>query len=212
MSAQMESRLEAQAAAAVQMDEQRTDTGSETQRETAAPPKRKAFSRYFAHLNLLIRTPRQFYSEVASEEGYSEALTFLVTSSVFFTMVSYTYLFNSDLRMIPVILLNSIGMPFLAAGMAWMTMVMFFGRQEGGYARVFSIFAYAAGTVMLISWIPALGWATEIWRLLLVGVGIQRVYSLGWKKTFFVVVASTVVLTMFFWSSAPIISSLKSLF
>ncbi len=214
----MSAQADVQAAADIQaasveatMDGCISTTGTAGSENTAQPTKRKAFSRYFAHLNMLIRVPSRFYAELPQKTGYTEALVFLITSSVFFTAVSFTYLFNSDVRMIPVILINSLGMPFIAGALGWATLVMFFGKQVGGYARVFSIFAYAAGAVMLVSWIPALGWATEIWRLILVCIGLHRAYQLGWKKSFFVTVASTVVLTMFFWSTAPVISSLKAL-
>jgi hypothetical protein len=175
----------------------------------AKRPDRKAFARYFAHLNMLIRSPGEFYAALPAQTGFGEATAFLLTSSIFFTTVSFTYLFNSDFRMIPVILANSLGMPILASGLAWVTMVMFFGKRTGGYPKVFSIFAYASGAVMLVSWIPALGWITEAWRLLLVGTGLCRSCGLGWKKSLFVVLASTVVMTMFFWSLAPVIAAFK---
>ncbi len=159
----------------------------------------------------IIRSPSAFYKSVQLEQETRKALTFLLISSVFHATVSMSYFYENSLLMGGIYLLNDIFMPVLAAVFSFLLAGML-QSSSTAFLRILSIYAYASGAIMVISWIPSLGMILEPIRAVLVIIGLKKACDIGWIKAIFIVACSGLLLLVFFWSIAPVLSTMKTMF
>ncbi len=122
--------------------------------ETATVAERRIGIRdYFEILFEIIRSPARYYQKVANETGSRNALFFLMISAVFYCSVSMAYFFENSLAMGVVMMINAVVMPVFSAAITFILLSMT-GLGRVSYGRVFNIYGYASGAVMVVSWIP----------------------------------------------------------
>ncbi|WP_243545384.1 YIP1 family protein [Pseudodesulfovibrio tunisiensis] len=165
---------------------------------------------YFEILINLMRHPAVFFADVAGETGTRRAWMFLFISALFYASVSMSYFFESSLQMGVVMMANGLLMPLLATLFTYILVGMFH-TERIEFARIFNIYAYATGAMMVVSWIPGLAIVLEPVRALLVGVGLVKACGLGKLKAASMVVATAFLLLMFFWTLAPVVMELRAL-
>ncbi|MBG0788926.1 MAG: hypothetical protein H0S80_00340 [Desulfovibrionaceae bacterium] len=166
---------------------------------------------YFDILMEVMRSPARFYERTAQETGSRKPLLFLMVSAIFYCSVSMAYFFENSLTMGLIMMANAVLMPAFAAMITFILLGMS-GRERTPFSRVFNIYAYASGAVMVISWIPGLAIVMEPVRALLVGVGLVKALGIGKIKAVLLLVMTAVLLLLFFWSAAPLVLELKTLF
>ncbi|NDV19858.1 hypothetical protein GO013_10540 [Pseudodesulfovibrio sp. JC047] len=166
---------------------------------------------YFDVIFAVIRSPVRYFEGVAEESGSRRALVFLMISAVFYCSVSMAYFFENSLTMGVVMMMNAVLMPALGAVFSFILLGMS-GRGKISYGRVFNVYAYASGAVMVISWIPGLAIVMEPVRAVLVGVGLYKVTGISKLKAALIVVTTAVLLLMFFWAAAPLVFEMRTLF
>lgn len=166
---------------------------------------------YFDTISAIMRSPARHFERTAMETGSRKALLFLMISGIFYCSVSMTYFFENSLAMGVVMMANAVLMPAFAAMITFILLGMT-GPSKIPYGRVFNIYAYASGAVMIVSWIPGLAVVMEPVRALLVGVGLVKMLGVGKLKAGLIVVMTAILLLLFFWSAAPLIMNLKHLF
>lgn len=162
---------------------------------------------YLQTMTRLISSPSAFFRELPEGPVHRRAFRFLLLSSLFFVSVSLTYFFDRAVIMVVILMANSLLMPVITAGISFMILTMCFGRTVS-FSRMFSLYAYATGTVMTVSWIPGLIWITELWRLVLVTIGLNRGCGLSWMRSVMLVVLTMTVILLLFWSAAPLLADL----
>ncbi|MGE4291840.1 MAG: YIP1 family protein [Desulfovibrio sp.] len=168
-------------------------------------------SKFFQTLTELIRAPRQFYAQLEdTPENYKNSWRFLAYASLFYAVVSITYFFDHKLAMIGILLLNAMVLPAILAAMAMLVMSMFLGVKVP-FRRIFSIYAFASGAVMPVSWIPALQVFTEPIRALLVGIGMVKACGLRWWQAAIALLVSVGLYILLFWSALPVIMQVKEM-
>ncbi|BBD08158.1 YIP1 family protein [Desulfovibrio ferrophilus] len=165
---------------------------------------------YFDALVNIMRSPAGFYREIAEETGMRKAMLFLFVSAMFYSTVSMTYFYENSLTMGGVYLLNALVMPVLAAIFSF-TLAGIVPGSNVRFDKIFSVYAYASGAIMVISWIPALSMILELFRAALVTVGLVRACGMGWIKSLCVVGMTAVLLLVFFWTLDPVLMELKAL-
>ncbi len=165
---------------------------------------------YFDTIFLVMRSPARHFEHVAAERGSRRALLFLMISALFYCSVSMTYFFENSLVMGVVMMANAVLMPGFAALITFILLGMS-GRDRAPFGRVFNVYAYASGAVMVVSWIPGLAMVMEPVRALLVGVGLVKTLGVGKARAAVLVVLTAVLLLLFFWSAAPLVLELKPL-
>lgn len=165
---------------------------------------------YIDTLVNIIRSPAAFYSDVAAEENIRKPLMFLFVSALFNATASMSYFFENSLLMGGVFLLNAMFMPCLAAVFTFSMAGVLPGKKTE-FSRIVSVYAYASGAVMVISWIPALGMVLEPVRAVLVVVGLNKACKMGWLKSLALVACSALLLLVFFWSLAPVLADIKAM-
>ena len=166
---------------------------------------------YFDIIFAVIRSPARHFEQAASDNDSRRALLFLMISSIFYCSVSMTYFFENSLMMGVIMMANAVLMPAFAA-MATFILIGMTGTGKVPFWRVFNVYAYASGAVMVISWIPGLAIAMEPVRALLVGIGLVKMIGVSKLKAIMLVVMTAVLLLLFFWSAAPLVMELKTFF
>lgn len=165
---------------------------------------------YFEVLSDVVRSPLRFFESVADEKGSKRAGTFLFISAIFYSSVSMTYFYDRSFLFGTIILANAMLMPFLTAGITY-ALDGLFVRNGMQFSKFYIVYAYATGAMMLISWLPSLGWVFEPIRAALVCVGLVKVCGYRWIQAVIMVVATAIVLVTLFWLLAPLLVQLKNL-
>jgi hypothetical protein len=165
---------------------------------------------YFQAVAGVIGSPRRFFKELPDPVGLRRAFGFLLVSGLFFTGASLLYIQEQHALIGGIFLANALFMPFIAAAVSYMVMIMTLGRRVA-FERLFAVYAFAAGVTLLVSWIPLSLWFTEPWRWVLVGMGMVKGCGLGWRQAILIIGVSIVILILFFWSLAPLMPHLRGL-
>ncbi len=166
---------------------------------------------YMDTLFAIMRSPVKYFESVADESGSRRALFFLMISGIFYCSVSMTYFFENSLIMGVIMMANAIFMPALAAAFTFCIISMSTCSRVP-YGKVFNVYAYAGGALMVISWIPGLVMVMEPVRAVLVGIGLVKACGLGKMQAALLVILTAVLLLIFFWTAAPAILELRSTF
>ena len=135
---------------------------------------------------------------------------FLLVSSLFFTVASFTCFMENHWVLCSIFLVNALVMPFIAAGIAFMLMLLIVGRRIP-FERLFAIYAFAAGVTLLVSWIPFSNWLTEPWKWALIGLGMVKGGGLTWRQTILILGLSVVLLILLFRAFFPVAAFLREL-
>lgn len=181
------------------------------QESEATTTQRVDTSKFFGTLTEIIRAPRQFYAELEdTPQNYRNALRFLAYAALFHSIVSVTYFFDHKLAMVGILFINAMVLPGLLAALAMLIMAMFMGCRVP-FKRIFTIYAFASGAVMPVSWIPALQVFTEPIRALLVGIGLVKCCGLRWWQAVLALLISVGLYLLLFWSALPLIMQIKEM-
>ncbi|QGY40306.1 hypothetical protein GM415_09270 [Pseudodesulfovibrio cashew] len=172
---------------------------------------RMGIREYFDTLFEVMRSPSAHFERAAVETDSRRARFFLMVSALFYCTVSMTYFYENSLAMGSIMLANAVLMPAFGAMITFILLGMS-GQGKVPYGKVFNIYAYASGAVMVVSWIPGLAIVMEPIRALLVGIGLVKSAGIGKLKAALLVMVTAVLLLLFFWSAAPLALELKPLF
>ena len=154
---------------------------------------------YLSTLGRLIRRPAAFFQELPRDAGWGRPFKFLLISSALHTAAAMALSAMTPPGELPLAagaarFINALGMPLVMAGLAFLpTLLLPFGRPRP--SRLFAVFAYSGGVILLISWLSAFVWFGESMRWILAGFGLvhgcgfSRVLALG-------VMAATIVMTV----------------
>ena len=165
---------------------------------------RFTFGFYFQSLTRMLSSPARFFGELPERTGFSQPFGFLMISSLFFAGASLTTLNENHIVMGGILLVNAVVMPMITAGISFMVMTMSMGKRVA-FARLFSIYAFAAGVTLLASWIPLFVWITEPWKWLLIVLGMVKGCGFKWIQAILIAAASIFILVLLFWSVSPLI-------
>jgi hypothetical protein len=159
---------------------------------------------YYTTLTRLWFSPGRFFSETPECQTFRKPFAFLLLSSLFFAAVSVLYVHEQVLFNVAILLFNALAMPFVAAAFGYLVMTMTMGKRTG-YLRLFTVYAFASGSTMLLAWIPFSLWFTESWKWVLIGIGLVRGCGFRPLQAVAVIGVSVVILILFFWSLGPVI-------
>lgn len=160
---------------------------------------------YFRILTKIIREPGNFFSNVPADIGLKQPGGFLLTSSLI-CMVAHL---ASNMPQNPILIgsilfINAIGMTFIAAGIGYMLMLMFMGKQVR-FLFFFSVYAFSLGVILLFSWLPFFVWMTEPWKWWLIGTGMTKALGFKWTQAALIIIISYAIIALFFWSLLPVV-------
>jgi len=156
----------------------------------------------------MLSSPSRFFGELPGETGLRQPLGFLIISGLFFAGASLTTISENQILMGGILLVNSVAMPFVTAGISFMVITMSMGKRMT-FARLFSVYAYATGVTLLASWIPLFVWLTEPWKWMLIVIGLVKGCGFRWMQAILVVAVSIFVVVLSFWSLGPVLAFIK---
>jgi hypothetical protein len=107
-----------------------------------------------------------------------------------------------------VLFLNAMLMPLITASLIHMFMTMSMGKKNS-LQKIYAVVALATAPTLLFSWIPAAGFVTEPWRMLLIGFGLNKACGFSWKQTVWLLVAAFGSLLLLLWSALPLIRDFR---
>ncbi len=180
-----------------------------TPKADAAGAERFSVGSYFQTLKELVASPQSFFAGRSLEEGLRVPLLYLLFSALFHTAACMSYVPENRLLMAGIILLNAMVMPLLAAG-AGLLVTRVVTRKPVSFTGLCSVYAYASGTTLLVSWIPLFFWFSEPWKWLLIAVGLFKTCGLNRWQTTLVLAGSIVLVTLFFAWLAPSLLGVKN--
>ena len=161
---------------------------------------------YFQALAKVLGEPGTFFSELSIDKGFKQSFGFLLVSSGFFAGASLlTRQYANPLLTGGIFFVNAVGMTFIAAGLGYMLMSMFFGKKAT-FSQLLAVYAYASGVTLLASWIPLFVWLTEPWKWILIAMGLTKSCGFRWNQTVVVIGGSFGIMVLFFKSLLPLIS------
>ncbi len=166
---------------------------------------------YFDALVSMVKRPGEFFGNFPENPGYRRSLAFLLLSSLFFAGAGLAANLDRQMEITLVLWVNALGMPVISAALCFAALTLTTRRRQS-FALVFAVFAYASGTTMLLSWIPWILFATELWKWYLVGLGLVKVFGLKWSGALLMLGITLVSLFLFFYSIFPIVSAVKVYF
>jgi hypothetical protein len=160
---------------------------------------------YFQTLTRLLGEPRRFFGSGLPQSGWRQSLGFLILSGLFFTGASII----ADPRpksalMAAIFFVNAVGMPFVAAGLGYMVMMLIMGRRVG-FAQFFSIYALSSGATLLVSWVPFFLIFSEPWKWWLIATGMVKGIGFRWVQALLIIGLSIGIWLLFFWTALPLI-------
>ena len=133
---------------------------------------KKSFS-YFQIITGMLSRPGNFLSTGLSDHDIKTPVLFLLISTIFFSFASLTVVKGNIVLSAGILILNAITMPVITATVS-LIFIRLFIPGSVSFIRIFSIHAFAGGTVLLVAWIPMILWITEPWKWILIIIGYAK--------------------------------------
>ncbi|WP_027362784.1 YIP1 family protein [Desulfospira joergensenii] len=146
-----------------------------------------------AMVQLLIE-PGRFFCELREQSSPGRALGFVLISCGFFALASLlTGTFAEPLwQMAPAFFFGASGMILISSLIGYITMVTILGKRTP-FGMVFSLYTFATGITLFVSWLPFLLWLTEPWKWFLVFLGFKNVCRTSGRQALAILLMSMVI-------------------
>jgi hypothetical protein len=133
---------------------------------------KKGFS-YLRIIVSMLSRPGHFYGSNLSDGDMKTPVLFLLISTAFYVSASLTVMRDNIFILAGILFFNTVTMPFITAAVSVIFIRIFTGSSIG-FMRIFSVHAFAGGTVLLAAWIPMLFLITEPWKWVLIITGYVK--------------------------------------
>ena len=170
-------------------------------------PSKFQWGDYFTILSGVVKNPRSFFYENAAEVSWVKPTVILLVSSLIFTAASGIMgLPHSSVLMMLILFVNAFGMVIITSGLGYLVMALL-RKSDAAYPKIFSIYAYASGAVLVVAWMPFMLWITEIWRWWLIGCGLIYGCGIKTRDAVFIISLSLLILVILFRTLLPVLKS-----
>ena len=152
-----------------------------------------------------LTAPGRFFSREGKRAHWAHALG-LVTISAFLA-AGAALLVNkpgSPWFGTGLFIFNAMGIVLISTVSGFLTMRLF-PEARIPFGQLFSVYAFSGTWPIVLSWIPGVSLATEVWRWWLIGIGLTRGGGLSWRQAL-AIIAGSVGLTMLFLSALIMLS------
>lgn len=159
---------------------------------------------YGVNLTRLLFSPSHFFSELPNPGKRAAPFVFLGCSGIFFFTASLL-IHSPGQRLVfaAIRFTNAVGMMVLLALLGYVIMGLSIGRKTT-FETFFGVYAYASGAALLIAVVPSLLLISEIWRWVLIGIGLTRACGIRWFAACWIIAGSWLMATLLFRSSLAI--------
>ena len=165
--------------------------------ETVNGPEAFSVQFYLQTAGQIARRPGEFFAGRAGDSGWAQPLGFLLISSLIHATAGLTQSTMAPWLAFSLALANAMVTTMVAA-LAACPAVMLLKHNHVPLVKVASIYAYAAGVTLLVSWLPSLLWFGEITKWALAGVGLVKALEMKrWQALVVVVVSFAITVFLF---------------
>ena len=165
--------------------------------DTVNGPEAFSVQFYLQTTGQLARRPGDFFSDHAADYGWAQPLGFLLISSLIHATAGLTQSPLTPWLAFSLSLANALVTTMIAA-LAACPAVMLLKQTHVPLVNVTSIYAYAAGVTLLVSWLPSLLWFGEITKWALVGIGLVKALEMKrWQALAVVIVSFAITVFIF---------------
>ena len=152
---------------------------------------------YFQALTRLLGAPGQFFQELSGETAFQKPLGFLILSAFFSTVAKLALIRDGYLILSAIFFINAVVMPMIASTIAFLVGNAALANRVR-LRQYISVFAFASGTTMFLSWIPPLVWVAEPWKWILVYKGMTRGCGLRNMRAILIILVTVTVICLSF--------------
>ena len=145
----------------------------------------------------MLGRPGTFFSTSLSDQDIKSPVIFLLISTVFYCSAGLTVLKGNIVLSAGILALNAVIMPFITAVVSAF-FIRLFTADSISFTRIFSIHAFAGGTVILAAWIPLILWITEPWKWILIVIGYAKGCGMPFMKAIIISVFTVGVIVSVF--------------
>ncbi len=144
----------------------------------------------YSLIQLLIE-PGLFFKELVEKTTLRRTLGFMVICCGFFAGASLlTGAYSKPVWiMAGVFFVNAAGMIIISSLLGFTAMVLIFGKRSS-FSIIFSLYTFASGVTLFISWLPFLLWFTEPWKWWLIYTGFKNTCGFTWKQALIILLVS----------------------
>lgn len=139
--------------------------------------------------------PRRFFRELPESAAAPQASVFLLVCAVINSVAGTIYAAPANyLTVGGIFLANAVGMTLLMTGIGY-SLMWVSGAGKTPFDTLFSVYAFSAGTTLLVSWVPSCLVLSEIWKWWLIGTGMTAGLGLKWYRAV-AIIGFSIVLTV----------------
>ncbi len=162
---------------------------------------------YFSILSRVVKDPKSFYLENAGESDWVKPAGVLLISSLVFTLITAVMAMpRTSLLMTGIYFVNAVGMVLITSALGYLVACLTQGTGVS-YGKIFGIYAYASGAVLVLAWMPFMLWIAEIWRWWIIGCGLKNGCGYATKDTLLIITLSLLTLILGFWGISFLLTS-----
>ena len=155
-----------------------------------------SFAVYVKVISEIARQPKVFFQDNPAGKSWKTPLFVLMISGLIFSIASVVAsMAKAPLLMGMVYFANAVGMVFITSGIGYLLLRLFM-KTKVSYHRIFAIYAYASGAVLLMSWLPYMIWITEPWRWWMIGCGLVKNIGFSVKGAITIIVLSVFIILL----------------
>ena len=153
---------------------------------------------YFCIQAMMLKEPNRAFNDILQKQGLKRPLCALLTSSIIYALTSILVSRSeTPFFHFTVLLVNALGMVFIAAAIGYSILVVFSGRLIP-FTKLLPIYALSSGITLLVAWIPYSLWFTELWKWWLIGTGLTKVCALKGGPVIATIIGSIGIITLLF--------------
>ena len=159
-----------------------------------------SFAVYFQIISEITRQPKVFFQNKLIGKSWKTPLYVLMISGLIFSIASVVAsMSKTPIMMGLVYFANGVGMVFITSGMGY-ALSRLFMKTKVSYQRIFAIYAYASGAVLILSWLPYMIWITEPFRWWMIGCGLVKNIGFTIKGALTIILLSiSIILSVVKW-------------
>lgn len=145
----------------------------------------------------MLMDPGAFLKDIPRRATLLNSLGFMIICCVFYTVSSLmTGAYGRpEWTSAGILFINASGMILIGTLLGYIAMVLVIGKRIS-LGKVFSLYVFAAGLPLFLSWLPFFIWLTEPWKYWLIYTGFRNACSASRKQALLILLISAT--TQFF--------------
>jgi hypothetical protein len=153
---------------------------------------REFFVSFYCVSKAVLLSPRVFFPAMKKDGNFRQPFIYMLVCVLFHILIFGVLHKDPELMLRSLFL--GILFPLITAGILFIIVTRLF-KSEGSYEAAFRVNAYASA-VNLVTWLPLVGLLFELYRIYLIVIGLNAVFSIPMPQSFLAVLLTMAVYIM----------------